>query len=119
VRVVEQLAHLDPLPERSCPLIAASVSYGTLAEHGLYFLAFSSDCARHDVILSRMFGTAGDGLHDRSTSSHGRSAVLSASLPPLSLLVQLAKSDDGETDAASALVHDHGGWGSCSVPPAD
>ena len=63
--------------------------------------------------------TLGDGLHDRSTSSHGRSAVLSASLPPLSLLVQLAKSDDGETDAASALVHDHGGWGSCSVPPAD
>jgi len=53
VRVVEQLAHLDPLPERSCPPIAASVSYGTPAEHGLYFLTFSADCARHDVTLSR------------------------------------------------------------------
>jgi putative iron-dependent peroxidase len=42
-----------------------SVPYGTAAEYGLYFVAFSADRARYDSILSRMFGTAPDGLGDR------------------------------------------------------
>ena len=44
-----------------------SVPYGTVAEHGLYFVAFSSDPARYDHMLARMFGTSGDGLRDRLT----------------------------------------------------
>src|SRR5439155_1306802 len=42
-----------------------SVPYGTVEEHGLYFIAFSADPSRYDRMLARMFGTAGDGVHDR------------------------------------------------------
>jgi putative iron-dependent peroxidase len=44
-----------------------SVPYGTVEEHGLYFVAFSADPKRYDRMLARMFGNAGDGLHDRLT----------------------------------------------------
>jgi putative iron-dependent peroxidase len=43
-----------------------SVPYGTVREHGLFFLAFSADPTRFDRMLARMFGTA-DGIHDRLT----------------------------------------------------
>jgi porphyrinogen peroxidase len=44
-----------------------SVPYGTVAEHGLYFVAFSAERSRFDRMLARMFGLNGDGLHDRLT----------------------------------------------------
>jgi putative iron-dependent peroxidase len=44
-----------------------SVPYGTVLEHGLYFVAFSADPSRFTKMLARMFGTSGDGLHDRLT----------------------------------------------------
>jgi putative iron-dependent peroxidase len=44
-----------------------SVPYGTVAEHGLYFVAFSADPSRYDRMLARMFGTEGDGMYDRLT----------------------------------------------------
>jgi porphyrinogen peroxidase len=44
-----------------------SVPYGTAREHGLYFVAFSADRSRYERMLGRMFGTDGDGLHDRLT----------------------------------------------------
>lgn len=44
-----------------------SVPYGTATEHGLYFVAFSADPDRFSAMLARMFGAAGDGLHDRLT----------------------------------------------------
>jgi putative iron-dependent peroxidase len=44
-----------------------SVPYGTVEEHGLYFIAFSAERSRYDVLLSRMFGTSGDGVRDRLT----------------------------------------------------
>jgi putative iron-dependent peroxidase len=44
-----------------------SVPYGTAEEHGLYFLAFSAERMRYDRMLSRMFGTSSDGVHDRLT----------------------------------------------------
>jgi putative iron-dependent peroxidase len=47
------------------PIYRRSVPYGTVAEHGLYFVAFAADRSRFDRMLSRMFGTADDGLHDR------------------------------------------------------
>jgi putative iron-dependent peroxidase len=33
----------------------------------LYFVAFSADRTRFDKMLARMFGTAGDGVHDHLT----------------------------------------------------
>ncbi len=42
-----------------------SSPYGTVTEHGLYFVAFACDLHRFDVQLKRMYGLAGDGLSDR------------------------------------------------------
>ena len=42
-----------------------SVPYGTVGEHGLYFVAFSADRSRFDRMLARMFGN--DGVRDRLT----------------------------------------------------
>jgi putative iron-dependent peroxidase len=42
-----------------------SVPYGTVEEHGLYFVAFSADPLRFERMLSRMFGI--DGPRDRLT----------------------------------------------------
>ena len=42
-----------------------SVPYGSVVEHGLYFVAFSADPSRYDRMLARMFGI--DGPRDRLT----------------------------------------------------
>ena len=42
-----------------------SVPFGTVSELGLFFIAFSADISRFDIMLARMFGTIGDGLFDR------------------------------------------------------
>jgi porphyrinogen peroxidase len=44
-----------------------STPWGTVRAHGLYFIAFSADLERFDLMLARMFATSGDGLHDRLT----------------------------------------------------
>jgi porphyrinogen peroxidase len=49
------------------PIYRRSVPYGTVAEHGLYFVAFSADRTRFDRMLARMFGLDADGIHDRIT----------------------------------------------------
>ena len=56
----------DPQGEE-LPIYRRSVPYGTVAEHGLYFVAFSADRTRFDRMLARMFGTDADGVHDRIT----------------------------------------------------
>jgi putative iron-dependent peroxidase len=56
----------DPAGEE-LPIYRRSVPYGTVAEHGLYFVAFSADRSRFDHMLARMFGTDADGIHDRIT----------------------------------------------------
>ena len=43
-----------------------SVPYGTVAENGLYFVAFSADPHRFDRMLARMYGVE-DGIRDRLT----------------------------------------------------
>jgi len=48
-------------------LYRRSVPYGTVGEHGLYFVAFSADPSRFTTMLRRMFGVSGDGVHDRLT----------------------------------------------------
>ena len=44
-----------------------SVPYGSAHDQGLYFVAFSAERSRFDAMLSRMFGTAPDGIYDRLT----------------------------------------------------
>ena len=41
--------------------------YGTVREHGLYFVAFSADPVCFDEMLSRMFAVGNDGPPDRLT----------------------------------------------------
>jgi putative iron-dependent peroxidase len=43
-----------------------STPYGTVGEHGLYFLGFSAELSRFDKMLARMFGGA-DGVRDHLT----------------------------------------------------
>ncbi len=56
---------IDDAAGEEIPIYRRSVPYGDVTEHGLYFVAFSADRVRIDRMLARMFGTAGDGLHDR------------------------------------------------------
>ena len=67
-----------------------SVPYGTVQEHGLYFVGFSADRTRFDRMLGRMFGTSGDGLQDRllDFSRPARAAYYFA--PSLNALEELA-----------------------------
>ena len=58
--VIEEAGEELEIYRRSAP-------YGTVREHGLYFVAFSADRTRFDKMLARMFGTTGDGLHDHLT----------------------------------------------------
>jgi len=46
------------------PIYRRSVPYGTVAEHGLYFVAFAADRTRFDRMLGRMFVTDADRVHD-------------------------------------------------------
>jgi porphyrinogen peroxidase len=53
-----------------------SVPYGTVAEHGLYFVAFSAERKRYDLLLASMTGASDDGVHDHLTDfSHPASAA--------------------------------------------
>ena len=72
------------------PIYRRSVPYGTVAEHGLYFVAFSADRARFDTMLGRMFGTDGDGRHDRLTDFSRAVSGAYYYAPPQNLLAELA-----------------------------
>lgn len=52
---------VDGNPQR---LYRRSFPYGSIREHGLYFLSFACDPGRFDIQLRRMFGVSGDGLSD-------------------------------------------------------
>jgi porphyrinogen peroxidase len=71
------------------PIYRRSVPYGTIAEHGLYFVAFSADRSRFDTILGRMFGTGDDGLRDRLTDFSRPVSGAYYYAPPLNLLADL------------------------------
>jgi deferrochelatase/peroxidase EfeB len=73
------------------PIYRRSVPYGTLAEHGLYFVAFSADLGRFSRMLSRMFGSDGDGLHDHLTDFSRPVSGAFYFAPPLTLLADLAE----------------------------
>ncbi len=44
-----------------------STPFGTMHEHGLYFVSFATALSRHDIQLKRMYGLTEDGLKDRLT----------------------------------------------------
>lgn len=48
-------------------ILRRSVPYGTVREHGLYFVAFSAEQDRFDRMLARMFGRGEGGPRDRLT----------------------------------------------------
>ena len=52
---------------RELEIFRRSVPYGTAAEQGLYFVAFSAERSRYDRMLARMFGNGPDGVRDRLT----------------------------------------------------
>lgn len=49
-------------------LFRRSIPFGDTREAGLYFVAFANDPQRFRILLDRMFGTSGDGGHDRLTA---------------------------------------------------
>jgi len=46
-------------------ILRQSYPWGTVREAGLYFAAYTKSLDVFDVMLARMMGTTGDGLHDR------------------------------------------------------
>lgn len=71
-----------------------SVPYGNVRERGLYFLAFSAERSRYDVMLARMFGTSGDGLSDRLTEFSRPVAGACYFAPSLNALADVGGSDE-------------------------
>ena len=63
------------------PIYRRSVPYGTVAEHGLYFVAFSADRTRFDRMLARMFGLEPMASTTASPISRARSPAPSTSRP--------------------------------------
>ncbi len=61
------------------------VPYGTIAEHGIYFVAFAADRERFERMLARIFGLA-DGLRDRLTDFSRPVTGAFYFAPPLTLL---------------------------------
>ena len=82
------------------PIYRRSVPYGTIAEHGLYFVAFSADRARLDRMLRRIFGMDEDGLHDRLTDFSRPVTGAYYYAPPLTWLAAQAEIfDQADTPA--------------------
>ena len=73
------------------PIYRRSVPYGTVAEHGLYFVAFSAERGRFDRMLSRMFGTDPDRIHDHLIDFSRPVTGAFYFAPSLSGLVELAE----------------------------
>jgi putative iron-dependent peroxidase len=46
-------------------ILRHSMPYGTVSEAGLFFIAYTRDLGIPERMLARMYGTSGDGLHDR------------------------------------------------------
>ena len=83
----------DAAGEVELPIYRRSVPYGTVAEHGLYFVAFSADRSRFsDTMLGRMFGTGDDGLRDRLTDFSRPVSGAYYYAPPLNVLADLPMS---------------------------
>jgi porphyrinogen peroxidase len=80
-----------------------STTYGTTKELGLYFVAFSAERTRFDKMLARMFGTAGDGLHDHLTDFTKPVSCAYYFAPSLDAIANLS---DKEPQAPSPVAPD-------------
>ena len=58
-------AEIDGPDGDEAEIFRRSTPYGRVGEVGLYFLGFSAEQWRFDMMLSRMYGTAADGIRDR------------------------------------------------------
>jgi putative iron-dependent peroxidase len=81
------------------PIYRRSVPYGTVAEHGLYFVAFSADRSRFDRMLGRMFGTDADRVHDHLTDFSRPVTGAFYFAPSLSCLAELGERWGASLDA--------------------
>jgi putative iron-dependent peroxidase len=70
------------------PIYRRSVPYGTVGEHGLYFVAFSAERERFDRMLARMFGVE-DRVHDRIIDFSRPASGAFYYAPPLNVLADL------------------------------
>ena len=75
---------------RELELYRRSVPFGLLAEAGLYFVAFSADPRRFQLLLARMFGTSVDGVRDRLTDFSRPTSGAVYFVPSLNALRALA-----------------------------
>ncbi len=66
-----------------------STPFGTVAEQGLYFVAFSADPSRFTTMLHRMIGLSGDGLHDRLMELSRATSAATYFAPSLQVLAAL------------------------------
>jgi porphyrinogen peroxidase len=71
------------------PIYRRSVPYGTVGEHGLQFVAFAADRERFDRMLARMYGTGGDGVHDRLIEFSRAVSGAYYYAPPLNVIADL------------------------------
>lgn len=74
-----------------------STPYGTVAEHGLYFLAFSAERSRFDKMLGRMFGVT-DGVRDHLTDFTRPVSGSYYFAPSLEALTALCRSRPGSVE---------------------
>ncbi len=58
-------AHLARTDVEEARIYRRSAPFGGVDESGLYFVAFACDPRRFRILLDRMFGLSGDGIHDR------------------------------------------------------
>jgi putative iron-dependent peroxidase len=86
---------IDDESGNELPIYRRSVPYGTVAQHGLYFVAFSADRGRFDRMLARMFGIE-DGEHDRLLDYSQPMGGAYYFAPPLTLLNELATMAEGQ-----------------------
>jgi putative iron-dependent peroxidase len=75
-----------------------STPYGTVAEHGLYFLGFSAELSRFDKMLARMFGVA-DGVRDHLTDFTRAVSGAYYFAPSLEALTAIAAASAGDSDS--------------------
>ncbi len=68
-----------------------STPYGTVGEHGLYFIGFSAELSKFDKMLDRMFGVS-DGVRDHLTDFTRAVSGSYYFAPSLEALIALAES---------------------------
>jgi len=71
-------------------IVRHSFPYGTVSEAGLFFIAYAKDLDIPERLLSRMFGTSGDGLHDRLMEFTSAVSGTNFFVPSLEVLKSLA-----------------------------